>query len=60
MPKVIKCETSIQALECIDEIHEESHDNLKMGLPMLKNELEHWGRVNYLPCQMDSIMNLAI
>ena len=29
-------------------------------MPMLKDELEYWAKSNYMPCQMDSVISLAI
>ena len=29
-------------------------------MPMLKDGLDHWAKSNYLPCQMNSVLSLAI
>lgn len=60
IPAIIQSTQSIKSLECIDEIHDSQNQKLQMGMPMLKEELEYWAKTNYMPCQMDSVINLAV
>ena len=29
-------------------------------MPMLREELVRWAKSNYMPCQMDRVLNLAV
>ena len=58
-PDVIVAPRSIEALECIDEIHDSQQKKMNEGMPGLKTDLEYWTRANYLPVQMSTVINLA-
>ena len=60
IPDIIQAKHSIDALECIDEIHESQNEKLQLGMPLLKDNLEYWAKYNYLPKKMNSIISLAI
>ena len=60
MPSIIKHNSSVLALDNIDQIHDSQNKKLQQGMPLLREELDWWAKANYLPCQMDTVLSLAI
>ena len=40
----------------IDEIHDESNEMLKKGMPLLNDSLSKWVRRNEPPCNMEDVL----
>ena len=57
---MIQSEAAIYSQELIDEIYDIRNKRLAFGMPQLTDIMNYWAKSNYLPCQMDTAMTLAI
>lgn len=60
MPDIIQSQYSVDALECIDEIHDTQNKKLNIGMPILQDNLDFYAKLNTEPCQMDTLLSLAV
>jgi len=60
IPEIVGYDGQQNAMDLIDEIHDESNEKIDKGIPLLKDNLKRWVDRNEQPCNMDKVLRVSL
>ena len=60
MPSIVNYGDQQEALDTIDQIHEDNSEKVRKGIPLLSDDLSHWIKTNQMPLHMDKVLRVSL